>query len=83
MGGKASDRAQDRVICPEEERAGERSVGTGEQDGLAGDGEEAENNEAHRARVRAEADPRVPHQVLPGHFREGSSLGNRGTPRRA
>jgi len=69
--GEASDRAQDRGIRPEEERAGKGSVGTEEQDGLTGKDKEAENDEAHRARVRAEADPRVPHQVHPGHLREG------------
>ena len=42
---------------------------TEEQDGLAGKRKEAENDEAHRARVRAEADPRDPNQVLPGHLR--------------
>ena len=69
--GKASDRAQDRGIHPEEERAGKRAGGTDEQDGLAGKGEEAENGKARRARVGAEADPRGANQVLPGHFRWG------------
>ncbi len=64
--GGASDRAQDRGIHPEEEGAGKRAVGTEEQDGLAGKDQEAENDEAHRARVRAEADPRDPNQVLSG-----------------
>lgn len=54
-------------IRPEEERAGKGSVGTEEQDGLTGKDKEAENDEAHRARVRAEADPRVPNQVVLGH----------------
>ena len=66
--GEASDRAQDRGIHPEEERAGKRSLGTEVQDGLAGKGKMAESDEAHRARVKAEADPCVPHQVLPGSF---------------
>ena len=47
--GEASDRAQDRGIRPEEERAGKWAGGTEEQDGLAGKGKEAENDEAHRA----------------------------------
>jgi hypothetical protein len=71
LGGGASDRAQDRGIHPEEERSGKRAGGTEDQDGLAGKGREAENDETHRARVRAEADPRVPNQVLPGHLRSG------------
>ncbi|GEM_PF-6412925 len=71
MGGGASDRAQDRGIYPEEERAGKRAGGTEEQDGLAGKGKMAESDEAHRARVRAEADPRVPNQVLPQQLRSG------------
>ena len=71
LGGGLSDRAQDRGIPPEEERAGKRSVGTEEQDGLAGKGKEAENDEAHRALVGEEADPRVPNQVLPQQLRSG------------
>ena len=67
--GEASDRAQDRGIPPEEERAGNRSIGTEEQDGLAGKGKDVENDEAHRALLRADADPRVPHWVLPWHLR--------------
>ena len=66
--GEASDRAQDRGFHPEEEREGKRAVGTEEQDGLAGKGKDVENDEAHRARVGAEADPRGPIQVLPGPF---------------
>ncbi len=81
VGVEASDRAQDRGIHPEEERAANRSVGTDEQDGLAGMDQEAENDDVHRAPVGAEADPRGPNQVLTGHFRERSGLGNRGTPR--
>ena len=65
--GEASNRAQGWGIHREEERAG----GTEEPDGLAGKGKEAETDEAHRAPVRAEADPRGPKQVLPGQFREG------------
>ena len=68
--GETADRAQDGGIHPAEERAGNRSVGTEEQDGLAGKGKEAENDDAHRDRVRAEADPRAPNQVLPGQLRE-------------
>jgi hypothetical protein len=66
---EASDRAQDRRIHPEEERAGNRAVGSEAQDGLAGKSKEAGTDEAPRARVRAEADPRGPKQVLPGHFK--------------
>lgn len=40
--GGASDSTQDRGTHLEEERAGKGSVGTGEQDGLAGKGKEAE-----------------------------------------
>ena len=68
--GKASDRAQDRGIHPEEERAGKWAGGSEEPDGLAGKDKEAENDKAHRALVGAEADPRGPNQVLPGHMRE-------------
>lgn len=71
MGGGASDRAQDRGIQPEEERAAKGSGGPGEMDGLAGKDQEAENDDVHRARVGAEAAPRGPNQVLPGHLREG------------
>ena len=63
------DRIQGRVIHSEEERAGKRAVGTKAQGGLAGKNAAAENDDAHRAPARVEADPRVPHQVLPGHFR--------------
>jgi hypothetical protein len=70
VGVEASDRAQDRGIHPEKERAGKRAGGSEAQDGLAGKGKEAETDDVHRARVRAEADPRVPPHVLPGHLRE-------------
>ena len=69
VGGEASDRAQGMGTHLKEERAGMRSVGTEEQDGLVGKGKEAENDEAHRALLRADADPRGPNQVLPGHFK--------------
>jgi len=68
--GKASDRAQDRGIHPEEERAGKWAGGPEDPNGLTGKGKEAENDEAQRARVEVEADPRGPNQVLPGHMRE-------------
>jgi len=68
-GRGTSECAQDRVIHPEEERAGKGSVGTEAQGGLASKEQEAENDGAHRARVRAQADPRGPTQVLPGHFK--------------
>ena len=66
------DRVQGRVIHPEEERAGKQAGGTDAQDGLAGKGKAAENDEAHHALLGAEADPRVPNQVLPGRVREGA-----------
>ncbi len=67
----------------EEERAGKRSLGTEEQDGLAGNGKEAENDEALRARMEVDADPRVPNQVLTEHFRYGvrSRLSRYAAPR--
>ena len=64
--GEASDRAEDWGIRPEEERAGKWAVGTGKQDGLAGKGKDAENDDAHRALLSADADPRGPNQVVPG-----------------
>ena len=67
--GEASDRAQDWGIHPEEERAGKQAGGSEEPDGLAGKGKDVENDEAHRALLRADADPRVPHWVLPWHLR--------------
>ena len=70
VGGEASDGAQDRGIRPEEGRADKRAGGSEEPDGLAGKGKEAENDDAHRARLEVEADPRGPNQVLPGHLRE-------------
>ena len=60
---------QPHLLHPEEERAGKGSVGTDAQDGLAGKDKAAENDEAHRALVKAAADPRVPNQVLSGHFK--------------
>lgn len=81
--GEASDRAQGRGIRPEEGRAGKRAVGTDEQDGLAGKNKDTENDEAHRARLEADADPRSPNQVLTGHFRWGvrSRLSRYAAPR--
>ena len=40
--GEASGRAEDWGVHPEEERAGKRSLGTEEEDGLAGRGKEGE-----------------------------------------
>ncbi len=48
-GREAPDRAQDKGIRREGERAGKRAGGPGEQDRLAGRDQEAENDGAHHA----------------------------------
>ena len=74
MSSGASDRAQDRGICPEDERAGKRSLGSEEQDGLAGKGKAAENDEAHRARVGGGGRPARPESGPPWQLREAGPV---------
>ena len=71
--GEASDRAQDRGIPPEEERAGKWAGGSEEPDGLAGKDKEAETDEAHRARVGGGGQPVRPESGPPRAF-EGEGL---------
>jgi hypothetical protein len=61
-------------IHPEEERARKRAVGTEEQDGLAGKGKEAGNDEAHRARVGGGGGPAQPEAGPPSAVEIGSPV---------